>query len=79
MSLKIVKFDTKMYLNFSIFGDEPRLGGRQALVQNGDKCRLGGGIDQIFAGWEGPTSSPEKKTLVVLQCLKAYIIHLYDL
>ena len=45
LSLKVVKFDTKMYLIFlifQIFGDEPRLGGKP-WSKNGDKCRWGGG------------------------------------
>ena len=57
MSLKVVKFDTKMYQIFQFFWDEPQRGGGQALVQ-----KLGqvsdGGIDKIFARWGNP---PEKK------------------
>ena len=33
MSLTVVKFDTKMYLNFSNFRGQTLAGGGQALVQ----------------------------------------------
>ena len=33
LSLKVVKFDTKMYLNFSNFRGQTSAGGGQALVQ----------------------------------------------
>ena len=51
-----------MYLNFSNFRGRTLAGGGQALVQNGDKCRMGGGIGKIFAGWGDPQSPQEKKT-----------------
>ena len=63
MSLKVVKFYIKMYLNFLIFqisGDELG-GGDKPWSKNGDKCRMGGGIDKIFAGWGDPQSPREKK------------------
>ena len=60
MSLKVVKFDTKMYLNFSNFQDEPRLGGGQALVQKRGQVS-DGGIGKIFAGWGGTPQSPQEK------------------
>ena len=47
-SLKVVKFDTKMYLNCSNFRGEPRLGGTSLGPKNGDKCQMGG-IGKIFA------------------------------
>ena len=63
LSLKVVKFDTKMYYIFWIFGDdhEPRLGGDKPWSKSGDKCRMGG-IDRIFAGWGDPPV-PQEKTL----------------
>ena len=63
MSLKVVKFDTKMYLNFSIFGGTNLgWGGDKPWSKNGDKCLMGG-IGKIFAGWGYP---PRKKTLADL-------------
>ena len=59
MSFKVVKFDTKMYFNFQIFGDEPRQGGRQALVQKWGQVS-DGGIEKISAGW-GDSQSPQEK------------------
>ena len=62
LSLKVVKFDSKMYLNFSNFWGQTSAGGEQALVQNGDKYRMGGW--QHFC-WMGDPQSPppRKKTL----------------
>ena len=48
LSLKVVKFDTQIYPNFSNF-----LGGGQALVQKWGQV-LDGGVGKIFAGWESP-------------------------
>ena len=48
MSLKVVKFDTTMYLNFSNFRGRTSAGGDKSWSKNGDKCRMG--IDKIFAG-----------------------------
>ena len=44
LSLKVVKFDTKMYLNFSNFGGQISAGGggNKPWSKNGDKCRMGG-------------------------------------
>ena len=67
LSLKVVKFDT-MYLNFSNVRRRTSAGGGggdKPWSKNGDKCRWGGGIDNIFAGW-GP---PRKKTLGILTIL----------
>ena len=41
-SLKVVKFDTKMYLNFSNFRGRTSAGGDKPWSKNGDKCRMGG-------------------------------------
>ena len=64
LSSKVVKFDTKMYLNFSNFQrrTDRRGGGDKPWSKNGDKCRMGG-IDKIFAGW-GPQEKkkPDKKS-----------------
>ena len=59
MSLKVVKCNTEMYLNFSNFRGRTSTGG-QALVQKRGPVS-DGGIDNIFAGW-GP-SVPQEKTL----------------
>ena len=64
MRLKVVKFDTKMYLDFSNFRGRTSAGGDKPWSKNGDKCRMGG-IGKIFAGWGDPQSPPGKKTLVV--------------
>ena len=42
LSLKVVKFDTKMYLNFSNFRGRTSAGGDKPWSKNGDKCRMGG-------------------------------------
>ena len=63
MSLKVVKFDTKMYLKFSNFrGLTWAGGGGQALVQKRGQVS-DGGIGKIFAGWGDPPVGlpPEKK------------------
>ena len=65
MSLKVVKFDTKMYLNFSNFRGRTSAGGAKPWSKNGDKCQMGGGIGKIFAGWGDPPSPPQEKTLRV--------------
>ena len=42
LSLKVVKFDTKMYFNFSNFlGWNLGWGGNKLCSKNGDKCRWG--------------------------------------
>ena len=73
MSLKVVKFDTKI---FQIFGDEPRLGGGdKPWSKNGDKCQMGG-IGKIFAEW-GTPSPPRKKPCELaqnLKCVKVYFV-----
>ena len=63
LSLKVVKFDTKMYLNFSNFrGRTLAGGGGQALVQ---KCwqMSDVGIDNIYARWGtlSPQENPWRK------------------
>ena len=57
--LKVVKFDTKMYLNFSNFRGRTSAGGDKPWSKNGDKCQMGG-IGKIFAGW-GTPSPPQGK------------------
>ena len=68
MSLKVVKFDTKMYLNFSNFRGQTSAGGDKPWSKNGDKCRMRGGIGNIFAGLGDP-QSPQEKTLGVGSCM----------
>ena len=62
LSLKVVKFDTKMYLNFSNFRGRTSAGGGQALVQKRGQVS-DGGIGKIFTGWGDPPVPPRKKTL----------------
>ena len=61
MSLKVVKFDTKMYLNFSNFRGRTSAGGWQALVPKWGQV-LDRGDWQNFR-WMGTPSSPQEKTL----------------
>ena len=64
MNLKVVKFDRKMYVNFSNFqGQTSAGGGGQALVQKRGQVS-DGGIGKIFAGWGDP-HSPQEKTLLL--------------
>ena len=71
LSLKVVKFDTKMYLNFSNFqGTRLGWGGGQALVQKQGRV-LDGGIAKFFAGWGDP-QSPQEKTLIPTQKVFEY-------
>ena len=48
-----------MYLNFSNFWGRTSAGGGQALVQKWGQVS-DGGIDKIFARWEGPPVPPGK-------------------
>ena len=59
MSWKVVKFDTKMYLNFSNFRGRTSAGGEQALVQKQGQVS-DGGIGKIFADGGTPPVPPEK-------------------
>ena len=59
-SLKVVKFDTKIYLNFSNFRGRTSAGGDKPWSKNGDKCQMGG-IGKIFARWGDPPSLPPGK------------------
>ena len=61
LSLKVVKFDTKIYLNFSNFRVEPQLGRDKPWSKNGDKFRMGGLTKFLTDG--GPPVPPGKKTL----------------
>ena len=66
LSLKVVKFDTKMYLNFSNFRERTSAGGGGTSL--GPKMGTsvgwgGGGIDKIFVGWGTPPVPLRKKTL----------------
>ena len=64
MSLKVVKFDTKMNLNFSNFRGRTSAGGGgggQALVQKWEQV-LDGGLT-TFLPDGGPPVPPRKKTL----------------
>ena len=65
MSLKVVKFDTKMYLNFSNFRGRTSAGGGQALVQKRGQVSDGGGLAKFLPDG-GPPSPPQEKTLVEL-------------
>ena len=61
MSLKVVKFDTKMYLNFSNFQGRTSAGGGQALVQKRGQVS-DGGLTKFSP--DGGPPSPQKKTLI---------------
>ena len=63
LSLKVVKFDTKMYLNFSNFrGRTSAGGGGQALVQKRGQVSDRGGLAK-FSPDGGTPQSPQEKTL----------------
>ena len=60
-SLKVVKIYTKMNLNCKNFGGQMSGGGGQMRHE----CRMGGGIDKIFANWGTPIpprENPERHT-----------------
>ena len=59
LSLKVVKFDTKMYLNFSNFLVQTLVGGDKPWSKNGDKCRMGGDW-QNFRRMRGPPSPAQE-------------------
>ena len=60
---KVVKFDTKMYLNFSNFrGRTSAGGGEQALVKKWGQVSDEGGLAK-FLPMGGPPSPPREKTL----------------
>ena len=65
LSLKIVKFYTKMYFS-SFWGQTSAGGGNKPRSKTGDKCRIGG-IDKTFAGWGEPPSPKEKKNTGVVE------------
>ena len=67
LSLKVVKFDTKMYLNFSNFWGRTSAGEAQALVQKQGQVSDGGGLTKFLPDG-GPSVSPGKKTLVWAFC-----------
>ena len=54
MSLKVVKFDTKMYLNVSNFRGQTSTGGGQALVQKWGQVSDGGGGLAKFSPGKNP-------------------------
>ena len=60
MSLKLVKFDTKMYLNFSNFQGQTSAGGGQALVQKRGQVSDGGDW-QNFCRMGGPPPVPPQE------------------
>ena len=71
LSLKVVKFDTKMYLNFFKFSGTNLGWGDKPWSKNRDKCRLGGLTK--FLPDEGTPSPPRKKTLFKCVCILASI------
>ena len=60
MSLKVVKFDTKMYLNLSNFRGRTSAGGGQALVQKRGQVSDGGDW-QNFCRMGDPPVPPQEK------------------
>ena len=66
LSLKVVKFDTKMYSNFSNFGGRTSAwGGGQALVQKRGHVS-DRGIDKIFAGFSQSSQEKNPGSLLIL-------------
>ena len=67
LSLKVVKFGTKMYLNFSNFGGTNlSWGGDKPWSKNRDKCRMGGLTK--FRRMGGPPVPKEKTPSALLLC-----------
>ena len=64
LSLKVVKFDTKMYLNISNFRGRTSAGGDKPWSKNGDKCWMGGLTKFLPDGGPPPPVPPGKKNLV---------------
>ena len=64
LSLKVVKFDTKMYLNFSNFRGRTSAGGGQALVQKRGQVSDGGGWQNFCRMGDPPSPPPGKKNPV---------------
>ena len=62
-SLKVVKFDTKMYLNFSNFRGQTSAGGGQALVQKRGQVSMGGDW-QNFCRMGGPPFPGKKNPAI---------------
>ena len=59
MSLKVVKFNTKMYSNFSKFPGQTSAGGGGGVKpwsKNGNKCWMGEGLTKFLP--DGGPSSP---------------------
>ena len=61
LSLKVVKFNSKMHLNFSNIWGWTSAGGDKPWSKNGDKCRWGGGRDWQNFCQMGPPVPPGKK------------------
>ena len=69
LSFKVVKFDSKMYINFSNFRGQTSAGGAQALVQKWGQVS-DGGIGKIFARWRDPQSPQGKKPWGSVEAVK---------
>ena len=73
LSLKVVKFDTKMYLNFSNFRGRALAGGGQSLVQKRGQVSDGGDWQNFH--WMGDPQSPqEKKTCLYVNKINIRLI-----
>ena len=64
LSLKVVKFDTKMYSNFSNFWGRTSAGGGGTSLGPKTGTSVRWGIDKIFTGW-GTPSPPRKKPCMI--------------
>ena len=62
MSLKVVKFDTKMYLNFANFREQTSAGGASLGPKTGTSVGWGG-LTTFLPDGGTPSSPPGKKTL----------------
>ena len=72
LSLKVVKFDTKIYLNFSNFRGRTSAGGTSLGPKTGTSVGWGGDW-QNFRRWGGPpVPPPRKKTLRPTEVTRAF-------
>ena len=79
LSLKVVKFDTKMYLNFSKFRGQTSAGGDKPWSKNGDKSRMGGGLTKFSPDGRTAPVPQEKKPCTLTVFLIYSCIYWWEL
>ena len=74
MSLKVVKFDAKMYLNFSNFWERTPAGGGGTSLGPKTGTSVGwGGLAKFSPDGRTPSSPPGKKPCLVLTSKSQYL------